>query len=398
MELPLISEIQAAIAKLSERLQVVEAETHSIQDVAGRILAADLLADRDSPATNVSAMDGYAIRLQDINSGPVPVVGTCAAGAAPRSLPTGAAIRIFTGAPVPFAADCVIRREDTEEQADSVRFNVAASQVLPGQNIRLQGENSRHGSRIIATGTLLDSVAMAAVASFGTREIRVHRRVRVSVLNTGDELVAAGEAVEPWQIRDSNGPTLDAWLRSIPWVEVVERKRVADDLGSLQHAIGDCCAQSDAIILTGGVSMGDADFVPAAFEALGGEILFHRLPIRPGKPILGGCLHGKLLLGLPGNPVSVAVTARVFGEPLLLRLAGCTPAVIQPLVHLANPDAQQLPLTWYRLVTVDGGGCVQLVRSQGSGDLVSLAHSHGFIAVPPGQSGPGPYRLTLWNS
>ena len=142
--------------------------------------------------------------------------------------------------------------------------------------------------------------------------------------------------------------------------------------------------------------MGDTDYVPAAISSIGGEVVFHRLPIRPGKPILGAHLGSTLILGLPGNPVSVAVTARVFGVPLLGKLAGLTSPPVQPLVHLSSADDKQLPLTWYRLIEVDSAGRTQLVTSQGSGDLVSLARSAGFVTVAAGQSGPGPWPLTLW--
>ncbi len=197
-------------------------------------------------------------------------------------------------------------------------------------------------------------------------------------------------------IRDSNGPMLDAWLRTLPWLRVVARARVRDSLQSLRETIEQYLNGCDAIILTGGVSMGDTDYVPQAIESLGGEIAFHRLPIRPGKPVLGASLAGKLLLGLPGNPVSVAVTSRVLGLPLLSRLVGRCQRPVQPLVVLGNPDTQQLPLAWYRLVDLDPHGSVRLVASKGSGDLVSLARSAGYVAIPPGQSGAGPWQLTLW--
>ena len=142
--------------------------------------------------------------------------------------------------------------------------------------------------------------------------------------------------------------------------------------------------------------MGDTDFVPAAIQSLGGEIVFHRLPIRPGKPVLGGVIDGKLILGLPGNPVSVAVTARVFGLPLLRKLSGCPTPAVRPSVELSAGHDKPLDLTWFRLVNMDDQGQLQLTRSQGSGDLVSLSHSCGFVEIPPGQVGQGPFQLTLW--
>jgi molybdopterin molybdotransferase len=148
------------------------------------------------------------------------------------------------------------------------------------------------------------------------------------------------------------------------------------------------------IILTGGVSAGDTDFIPKALTELGGEILFHRLPIRPGKPVLVGLWEGKLVVGLPGNPVSAAVVSRVIAQPLLQRLGGVLPPPMTQL-SLAESDDKRLNLVWYRLVELDGGHG-RLVDSRGSGDLVSLSRSHGFIEQPAGQSGRGPWRTWLW--
>ena len=396
MNLPQLAVVEAAIARLGERLRVVQTECLPIAQTVGRILAEPLSADRGSPPLDISAMDGYAVMYADVGQRDLPVVATTVAGTTPTTCMPGTAVRIFTGAPIPAGADCVVRREDTDERENSISVRVDASSIKLGQNIRRQGENVRASGEVLPAGTELNSVAMAAVASFGPAQIAVHRRVRVAILNTGDELTSPGAAVAAWQIRDSNGPTLDAWLRSLPWVDLVARLRVEDDFASVQRAIASHAATCDAVILTGGVSMGDTDYVPGAIESLGGEIVFHRLPIRPGKPILGGSLNRTLLLGLPGNPVSVAVTARVFGLPLLSKLAGRQAMHGQPHVEVANADEKCLPLVWYRLITIDESGRARLIDSQGSGDLVSLARSAGFITLPAGQAGPGPWQLTLW--
>lgn len=397
MQLPQLAEVEAAIARLAALLPIVEGELVPIAAVAGRVLAQPLVADRDSPALDVSAMDGYAIRLVDLQMNPtLPIVETAMAGRAVRQLPPASAIKIFTGAPVPPGADCVVRREDTTEQPQRVTINTAATDLRQGQNIRRQGENIGVSQTVLAAGCTLGSAEMSAVASFGGAQLAVRRRVRVAVLNTGDELAAPGSGVEPWQIRDSNGPTLEAWLRQLPWIEFVAMRRVQDDFDAIRMAIAEQVVACDAVIMTGGVSMGDTDHVPGAIEALGGQIAFHRLPIRPGKPVLGGCLDRTLLLGLPGNPVSVAVTSRVFGLPLLSQIAGLTRPSFQPLVTIAEPDAKQLSLVWYRLVEWDPDGFLRLTDSQGSGDVVSLARSVGFVTLPPNGSGGGPWPLTVW--
>ncbi|MEO8269766.1 MAG: molybdopterin molybdotransferase MoeA [Aureliella sp.] len=396
MQLPKVGRVDAAIEQLSARLQPVSSERVPNALAAGRVLADDLLADRPSPALDVSAMDGYALKLHDGLLSTLPVQSTAAAGSAPQSLLPGHAIRIFTGAAVPEGADCVVKREDTIEHPDQVELARSAAELQLGQNIRKQGENSPQGAKLLARGSTVDASSIAAMASFGARDICVYRKVRVAVLNTGDELAEPGAAVEAWQIRDSNGPTLAAWLSQLSWVATVTRQRVGDTLSSVQAALAEKLEQCDAIILTGGVSMGDTDYVPAAIESLGGEIVFHRLPIRPGRPVLGAVLNGKLILGLPGNPVSVAVTARVLGEPLLCRLAGREGPSPRLSVHLAESDGKQIDLTWFRLVTIDMAGALHLTTSQGSGDLVSLSRSCGFVEIPPEGNGKGPLRFTLW--
>ncbi len=399
MELPQLDPIRAAVARLADLLQPVPTEVLPLETAWGRVAVDGVVSDRDSPALDVSAMDGYALRISDLSSTKwLPVAGTIPAGAPPMKLAAGAAIRVFTGAPVPAGANCVVRREDTQEASDSVRILLEASDVRPGMNIRRRGENIRSGQPILPPGTPLVGATVAAAASFSGPQIRVHRRVRIALLSTGDEVLAPGTPAEPWQIRDSNGPVLQTWLRSHPWVELISSHRLPDRLDQVTEHLQTALAHTDAVLLTGGVSMGDADYVPEAIRRIGGEIAFHRLPLRPGKPVLGAALGGKLILGMPGNPVSVAVTSRVFGEPLLRRLAGITPSMApRPRVLLADADNKPLDLFWYRLVQFGSDrGSIGLAPNQGSGDLVGLSRSDGFVEIPPGQSGPGPWPLWLW--
>ncbi|MEM7558371.1 MAG: molybdopterin molybdotransferase MoeA [Planctomycetota bacterium] len=398
MSLPVVHDIHQAVLQLAEHLETVDAEELPIAGCAGRILAENLVADRDSPAIDVSAMDGYAIRIADLESNePLPVAAVNAAGFQPNSLPANSAVRVFTGAGVPPECDCVVKREDTLEEPEQVTIQLAAEQLKRGGNIRRKGENSAQGDLILDAGSEIHSAAIAAVASFGRRSIQVRRRVRIAILNTGDELARAGEPVEDWQIRDSNGPTLSTWLGKLPWVELKTCEHVGDTLeqveASLQSHLEDC----DAIILTGGVSMGDTDYVPKAIENIGGTVHFHRLPLRPGRPVLGAAREGKLLLGLPGNPVSVAVTSRVIGFPLLRKLAGVHPVLSSHTrVTVALADDRQLHLIWYRLVDQDVDGQLGFSTSLGSGDLVSLSRSAGFVEIPAGQSGAGPWPFYAW--
>lgn len=388
----------ASMARLADLLDTVGMETVSIEACAGRVLAQPLVADRDNPPMDVSAMDGYAVRLSDLRGEPLKVVGVVAAGSPPIDLPPQTAVRIFTGGPVPSAADAVVRREDTDATGDQVMIRMPPSDLRFGLNIRRRGENIRERQGLLAIGTHLTAAPMSAVASFGESQLSVYSKVRVAILNTGDELIAPGLPVQAWQIRDSNGPVLEAFLRKETWIDVVHRRSVGDQLATLVTALNEQAASADAILLTGGVSMGDYDYVPDAILQCGGKIVFHRLPIRPGRPILGAIgPNGQLIVGLPGNPVSVAITAKRFALMLLRKLGGLR---VEPSpnfsVHLTNPDARSLDLLWYRLVRLAGDGQGELLDSRGSGDLVSLAVSDGFVEIPAGQTGVGPWKYFSW--
>ncbi|WP_164103424.1 molybdopterin molybdotransferase MoeA [Candidatus Laterigemmans baculatus] len=372
-----------------------------LADAVGRVLRSDLRADRDSPAANVSAMDGYALRASDLRAGAeLAVTGESTPGAPPPTTPSpGEAIRIFTGAVVPLGCDAVLRREDVAEQPE--RIQIAASGELPsGRHIRFQGENSTAGSTILSSGSMLSPGGIAAAANFGAATLEVSRPVRVQTIVTGDELLRVDEPVQPWQLRDSNGPTLAALLRPHPWLELLPAMHVRDELERICEAVERGLQNADALLLTGGVSMGDYDFVPAAVQRAGGRQIFHKLPIRPGKPIFGAVgPEQQLILGLPGNPVSAAVGTVRFGLPLLRRIAHCDPWMpSRPRVELRDDGSlsKTLPLHWFRLVRLTGHGVVERVATQGSGDLVSLALSSGFIEQPPGTSGPGPWPYWSW--
>jgi len=223
--------------------------------------------------------------------------------------------------------------------------------------------------------------------------------VRIAILNTGDELVDPGTVLQDWQIRDSNGPLLAAMLSGNFWAQA-RRSRVPDDPAKIRIALSQALDESDAVILTGGVSMGDTDHVPQAVVDCGGEILFHRIAIRPGKPLLGGVgPRGQLVMGLPGNPVSVAVTFRRYALGLLQTLAGLRGTRETALsVSVDSDDSKTLPLLWFRLVKLADQGIASILPSQGSGDLVSLAKSDGFIEVPPGAKSKGAFPFFPWSS
>ncbi len=393
-ELPQLSPVQKAIDSLARCLRPVSPEGVDPPSAIGRILAETLCSDRDSPALDVSAMDGYALRLEDYTDGqPLTIHSTIAAGHEPTPLPIGKCMRVFTGAGIPQGADCVVPREQTDEQPAQVTLHTRPNL---GQHIRRRGENSRQGDHVLECGTIVNEATVGALASFTSDKLRVFQKVRVTVLNTGDEIKQMAEPVAAWEIRDSNGPTLEAWLSKLSWAELVRRRTVRDTLADVEHAIQEALPESDAVILTGGVSMGDADFVPEAVRNCGGEIIFHRLPIRPGKPVLGAVIDRKPVMGLPGNPVSVAVTARVIAQPLLETIGGKNATSRYAQAELASADDRSLQLYWHRLVKINAQSRLVLTEGKGSGDLVALAHSDGFVILPPGASGPGPWPFVPW--
>ncbi len=393
------NDLDEAIRALAERLTVVDIEP-SLGACAGRVLAESIVADRDSPAADVSAMDGYAIRLSDISSErAIPVLGECTPGTPPPAMLPGAAVRIFTGAVLPNEAEAVIKREDTDEVGDTIRIRPSAMATRLGEHIRRSGENAKAGTTVLRSGQCLSAAQRALIANFGYRKVDVHSPVRVSIITTGNEVgFFLKTSPEPWQLFNSNWYSLSSLLEPHPWIHVVHQDHCHDDRGALTTLMRERVAVSDAIMVTGGVSMGDYDHVPDCCRDVGGEVVFHGLPIRPGKPILGAATsEGKLILGLPGNPVSATVCGRRFALPLLAKKSGqqdWLPRV--PVVTVEEFGSKILPLHWFRLVRMRHHGVAEIVESQGSGDLVSLGASDGFIECAPQENGPGPWPYFAW--
>lgn len=390
-----------ALQALAERLTTmgIEKQIDAI-DCVGRILGQSITADRDSPAADVSAMDGYAIRLADLQGDrSIPVVGESAAGSAPPELHDGAAIRIFTGAIVPASAEAVIKREDTEELDGAIRLRETALSASVGEHVRRAGENATKDSEVLPAGIEINGAHLATMANFGSYQIDIHRPVRVSILTTGDEVgLFETSPPQPWQLRNSNRFSLHGLLSGRPHLIIQSVAHRLDDRGSLTSSLRDLIENSDAVLLTGGVSMGNYDYVPEVVQEVGGDVVFHGLPLRPGKPILGAATgDGKLIMGLPGNPVSATVGCRRMALPLLSHMGGKANWLPPcPSLSLQEPGDKSLPLHWMRLVQVTEHGKAIAVASQGSGDLVSLGHSDGFVELPPGAVGEGPWPFYRW--
>ncbi len=395
--LPQVDPILAKMDQLKSHLHVVGAERLPTTKSTWRVIAQDIRAFRDSPSTDVSAMDGYAVRWSDIGSHPLQVTGTATAGSAPLQLVPSTAVRVFTGGPVPQQAECVIRREDCTETTSHVVFQVPKESISIGQNIRRRGENAKAGDTVLQRGKPLSPCRFAGAMTFQSDPVlEVFKKVRVAIVNTGDELIEFGQPIEPWQIRDSNGPFLESSLASYPWLKT-ERSTIPDQRDETIQAIRERLSECDVLLLTGGVSMGDTDYVPDSIRAVGGQVVFHRIPIRPGRPMLGAYgPQGQLILGLPGNPLSVAVTFRRYAMDLIRHVAGFSNAEPVPCLHIDSDDSKTIDLTWFRLVSLNDKGGLKLVSSQGSGDIASLINSDGFAEIPPNSQASGMRKFYAW--
>ncbi|MFN7019792.1 MAG: molybdopterin molybdotransferase MoeA [Phycisphaerales bacterium] len=392
---------EGAVTALISRTSQVGTEVVMLAEACGRVLATPVVADRASPSLDVSAMDGFAVRLADLKAGPVPIRGEVRIGTPPAALASGTAAKIVTGAAVPAGADAVVRIEDA--QVVPRGLVVAQERVRSlhlGVNIRRCGESISAGEVFFAPGRPISPAVVSALASFGVVRPTVFRRVRIGVISTGDEVVLPECAPSDWQLRDSNGPSLCSLTATRPSLVVVHQEHVADDPAKLRHAIGRALEVCDALLLSGGVSMGHRDFVPACLHEFGAEVLFHKLPQRPGRPVLGAVTSdGRPILGLPGNPLSVLVTARRIAVPVLEHMSGLT-ARATPLRLLSAPSASPVPHWWFRLVSIDSGSggqpIARIVPGQSSGDVVAACQSDGFVEVPPGQLGDGPWPFYSW--
>ena len=354
-----------------------------LAEALGCVLAQDLRTATALPPFDNSSMDGFAVRAADLSQTPtvLPVAGDIPAGA--LSLPTlrpGTALRIMTGAPMPPGADTVVPVEDTDARPGGVAF---LQPVTPGQHVRYAGEEMAAGSLVVAAGRRLRpaEIGMAAVAGYAA--VQAVPRPRVAVLSTGDELVEPGQPLQPGQIYNSNSYALAAQVAEAGGI-VTHRLHARDTPDSLREAF-DACAGADVLLSSGGVSVGDYDFVKAVF-AERGTLDFWRVSIRPGKPLAFGRWGDRLFFGLPGNPVSSMVTFELFVRPALRRLRGLAdvsrPALTAQLTEAAghSPGRQSFQRA---VVTQDGGEySVRPTRRQGSGMMHAMVEANALLVIP----------------
>ncbi|UZM16773.1 molybdopterin molybdotransferase MoeA [Pseudomonas kielensis] len=371
--------VEVALARLLEMAEaapIVECESLPLAAAEGRVLAEDLLSSLDLPPWPNSAMDGYALRVADWTGEPLPVSQKIFAGMAPEPLAPGTCARIFTGAPVPAGADCVEMQENTEVLTDQrVRFS---EPLRTGQNIRPQGQETTVGEQVLNAGTRLGPIELGLAASLGNAELRVVRKVRVAVLSTGDELVEPGQALGPGQIYNSNRVLLCSWLQRLG-CEVLDAGILPDNLQATRERLAQL-GSVDLILSTGGVSVGEADFLGIALREAG-ELALWKLAIKPGKPLTFGHFQGVPVIGLPGNPASTLVTFALLARPYLLRRQGVrevTPLQFQVPAGFVWPKAGNR--REYLRGRLEQGRAI-IYRNQSSGVLRSAAWAEGLVEV-----------------
>jgi molybdopterin molybdotransferase len=367
-------------------------ETVALLDAQDRVLAEPVVSPLDLPAHTNSAMDGYAVRAADVrgasDKGPVTlrVIEQLPAGRFPtRAVGPGEATRIFTGAPLPDGADGVIRQEDTDLGAVTVAIR---NDRDAGRNIRLAGEDLKRGAEVFAPGTVLAAAQLGVLASIAKAQVRVRRRARVAIVASGDEIADLDEAdaiLSGTKTASSNSYTLHALVRDAGAIPV-PLGIAADTLASVQEKFSLAAAQADLIVSTAGVSVGEHDFVRDALAALGADLDFWRVSMRPGSPLGFAHVAGVPWIGLPGNPVSTMVCFELYVRPAIRKMQGHS-ALFRRTVRAVADEAIHTPGTlthFLRAVlreTPDGYR-VRLTGPQGSGILTSMARANALVVIP----------------
>lgn len=366
------------------RQSVGRLPTHllSVELALGSVLAEAAVARIALPRFTQSAMDGYALRAAE-GQAPRTLIGTSAAGEpSPVAVGPGQAVRILTGGVVPEGADAVARQEIVERTGMGI---VLRASVRPGEAIRFEGEELAAGSVIAHAGQRITAGLVAAFAMAGIDKVEVYRRPRVAVLITGDEVLRAGEPLAPGMVYDANGPLLRAWFVENGYGEPVVAY-VPDDEAALEEALSAALDSADLVVTSGGVSVGDRDFVPSVADRLGVRKVFWKVAQKPGKPLWFGMREGKVLLGMPGNPAAVLVCLAVHARAVLGHLEGETtdqPKWRQGVLGAAvEADPERDRLVRMRLTNEDGLVMLEALPRQDSHMLSNLASAHALVWLP----------------
>jgi molybdopterin molybdotransferase len=369
---------------------VATTERLHVRAALGRVLAADVISPLNVPAHDNSAMDGYAVRFSDLKEGAattLEVAGTAYAGAPFAGvLKAGQCVRIMTGAVMPQGADTIVMQEHAEASDRKVTIDRGHRK---GQHLRRAGEDLAAGQTALKRGAFLRPAEIGLIASLGIGEVAVYRKLRVAFFSTGDELVSVGTIPAEGQIYDSNRYTLYGMLQRLG-CEAIDMGVVRDDPKLLEQAFSEAAAMADVVITSGGVSVGEADFVRELLNKLG-EVVFWKIAMKPGRPLAYGKIRHAHFFGLPGNPVSVMVTFYQFVRDALLKLSGRDP--VAPLPTFKVPCTSSLKKAPGRtefqrgILTEDGAGnwTVRVTGEQGSGILRSMAEANCFIILSTDQ-------------
>ena len=377
---------------------VTATERVHVRAALGRVLAEDVISPLNVPAHDNSAMDGYAVRFSDLKTDSDIVLknaGTSFAGAPFKGTAgAGQCVRIMTGGVMPAGTDTIVMQEHAKAEGDRITVGKGHKK---NQHLRRAGEDLAAGQVALKRGITLRPADTGLISSLGVGEVTVYRRLRVAFFSTGDELVSIGAQLKEGQIFDSNRYTLHAMLTRLG-CEVMDMGVVRDDPALLEKAFKDAAAAADVVITSGGVSVGEADFVKELLNKLG-EVVFWKIAMKPGRPLAYGKIGNAHFFGLPGNPVSVMVTFYQFVRDALLKLAGCDPVPVVPAFKVpCTSSLKKAPgRTEFQrgVLTQDAAGnwSVRVTGEQGSGILRSMSEANCFIILPTEQGNVTPGTL-----
>ena len=375
-----INRILAAVSAIEDE------ETVNIHDAFDRITATPIVSQINVPGHVNSAVDGYAVAAGSLpaeGTSELEVVGSSFAGK-PYSgaFGEGQAVRIMTGAVVPVGADLVIMQENANRSGDTV---VIDNRTKPGDNVRAAGEDIKVGEEVLAPGSHIGPAELGLIASLGIAHVTVKRQIRVAFVSTGDELKGVGQTLAPGEIYDSNRYTLFGMLKRMN-VEIIDLGVVVDERDAVRSALKEAASRADMVITSGGVSVGEADYIKEILQEIG-EVKFWKVAMKPGRPLAFGKIGSAFFFGLPGNPVSVMVTFYQFVRPALLKLMGGTASdFITVQARAANPlkkrPGRMEFQRGYLEIAEDGELRVSTDKDQGSGILSSMSRANCFIVLP----------------
>ena len=388
--MPPVIGFDEALALVLEAAAPLPACEVAVEDAVSRVLAEDVRADLPVPGFDTTAMDGWAVRADDVARAPIllAAAGVSGAGSVPGTLPPGSAWKVMTGAPMPPGSDAVVPVEEASDvPGGSVRIDTAPK---PGAHVRKRGEVFEPGTLLLAAGRRLTPADLVLAAAAGRATLRVARAPRAAVLVTGDELVPPGVRPGPGQLRNTNGPLLLAALRRAG-ADAVSLGVARDDEKELGRVLREAlAARYDVLLTTGGVSAGDYDYVGPALAAEGAHTRFHKVAIRPAKPVLFATKGPTLVFGLPGNPVSAAVAFDFFVRPALRAAAGLLPplppAVPARLTARVKNKGPRLTFHPARLSWDSGRLAAEPLATRGSHDVLAHAQADAFLELAPASS------------